>query len=53
MSRMSNMISPMKIVNDCSRMNIELGRKNVGVNELIPTQRIVSPAKIMIKPSVR
>lgn len=51
---MSIMMSPTtKVVNDQSRMNIELGRKSIGVNELLPTQRIVSPSKIIYKPSVR
>ena len=50
---MNIMMSPTKVVNDHSRMNIELGRKTIGGNELLPTQRIVSPAKIIYKPSVR
>lgn len=54
---MTKAFSPIKSVfvnDDGSRMNIELGRQRVAkVNELIPTQRVVSPAKVVIKPSVR
>ncbi len=48
-TQVTQVMSPIKSMlnNDRSYIKVDLGRKVVNVNELMPTQRIVSPSKFV------